>query len=292
MKDPLTLKAPAKINLYLKVVGKREDGYHDILSWMQMVGLYDVLAFRKADSGIDLRVENRSVAADRFNLVVRAAESLAKEAKTSEGASIVLTKNIPVSAGLGGGSSDAAAALVGLNRLWSLGWSRQKLADLGAGLGSDVPFFLQGPAAWVSGRGDRVERAPAAPAGWVVLANPGWPVSTAWVYRQISKKIRLTKNDPEITISRFSGGKPSWKDIIRDPCNDLEKVTLSAYPVLKQMKGKLGRLGGEGAMMSGSGPTLFARFQTEGQAKRAARVIREEGLFQVWVARILRRSPI
>lgn len=296
MKKTLLIKAPAKVNLYLKVLGKRDDGYHDLLSLMQMVGLYDSLTFQAARSGIRLEIVGAALPADRSNLVVRAAEALQRAAFSRgvplQGASIRLLKRIPIAAGLGGGSSNAAATLVGLNRLWSLGWSRRRLAELAAALGSDVPFFLHGPTAWVTGRGEKVERAIPPGGGWLVLVNPGFAVSTASVYQAFSRKLGLTKKEPEITINRFLSQRPSIDQILRRPYNDLEEVTLGAYPELIGLKKELREQGGEVVLMSGSGPTLFARFESYAAAKRAAAFFERRGALQVWVARILRKSPI
>lgn len=297
MKKTVLVKAPAKVNLYLKVLGRREDGYHEVLSLMQMVGLYDFVALREEPSDIRLTIENgSSLPIDRSNLVFRAAEALQKAAfqgeARSKGVSIRLTKNIPIAAGLGGGSSDAAATLVGLNRLWGLRWSRERLARLGATLGSDVPFFLYGPTAWATGRGDEVEPVTATGAGWMVLVNPGIAVSTAWVYQEFSRKLGLTKSDREITINKFIAHRPSLREIYHRPHNDLEEVTLEAFPQLTQIKKELLGLGGKGVMMSGSGPTLFACFSDYSSAKQAAAAFEKKDLVKVWIARILRRSPV
>src|SRR5579884_779360 len=296
MEKSILIKAPAKVNLYLKVLGRREDGYHQILSLMQMVGLYDSLTFREVQSKIDLTVENELLPADRSNLIFRAAEALQKAAFPTgvqmKGASIRLTKRIPIAAGLGGGCSDAAATLIGLNRLWGLRWSRDRLARLGAALGSDVPFFLYGPTAWASGRGEQIAPVPSHGEGWIVLVNPGFTVSTAWVYQEFSRKLGLTKSDREITINKFIAHRPSLREIFRHPYNDLEKVTLAAFPQLTQIKKELLRLGGKGILMSGSGPTLFALFKEYASAKQAAAAFEGRAPLRAWVARILKRSPI
>lgn len=293
---PLTLKAPAKINLYLKVLNRREDGYHNLLSLMQMVGLYDILTFRRKRAGIELKIENSSLPSDRSNLIFRAAELAQREARNrggfSGGVSITLAKNIPIAAGLGGGSSDAAATLIGLNRLWSLRWSRKKLAELGGTLGSDLPFFFSGPTAWVSGIGEQVEKTASLLEGWAVLVNPGIPVSTRWVYEEYSKKIGLTKGAPDINMVQLIAQRATLKELLRQPYNDLEKVTLAAFPHLIQIKRELEDLGGEGVLMSGSGPTLFALFRKRDSARKAAFSFKKSGSIQVWVVRILKRSPL
>lgn len=296
MKKTVLIKAPAKVNLYLKVLGRRGDGYHEIVSLMQMVGLYDFLFFRADRSDIHLTVEDGALPVDRSNLVFRAAEALQRAAFPAEsrpkGASIRLTKQIPIAAGLGGGSSDAAATLIGLNRLWGLRWSRDRLAGLGATLGSDVPFFLYGPTAWASGRGEQIEPAISTGQGWMVLVNPGIAVSTAWVYQEFSRKLELTKTDREITINKFIAHRLSLREIFHRPHNDLEEVTLEAFPQLNQIKKELLSLGGKGVLMSGSGPTLFTCFNEYASAKRAAAAFEKRNSVKAWVARILRRSPI
>ncbi|TAJ98878.1 MAG: 4-(cytidine 5'-diphospho)-2-C-methyl-D-erythritol kinase [Candidatus Manganitrophaceae bacterium] len=296
MKKTVLIKAPAKVNLYLKVLGRREDGYHQILSLMQMVGLYDFLAFREDRSEIHLTVEDGLLPADRSNLIIRAAEALQGAASSMgerpKGASIRLTKQIPIAAGLGGGSSDAAATLIGLNRLWGLRWPRERLAQLGATLGSDVPFFLYGPTAWASGRGEQIEPAGSTGPGWMVLVNPGFTVSTAWVYQEFSRKLGLTKRGREITINKFIAHRPSLREIFHRPHNDLEEVTLEAFPQLTQIKKELSRLGGKGILMSGSGPTLFALFKEYASAKQAAAAFDQGGSVRSWVARVLKRSPV
>lgn len=297
LNEPLILKAPAKINLYLKILNRRKDGYHNLLSLMQMVGLYDILTFRRKRAGIELKVENASLPSGRSNLIFRAAELVQKEAqkgggRAPGGVSITLVKNIPIAAGLGGGSSDAAATLIGLNRIWSLRWSREKLAEMGGLLGSDLPFFFSGPTAWVSGVGEMVEKTAPLWEGWALLVNPGIPVSTRWVYEEYSKKIGLTKRAPDINMGQLIAQRATLKEILRQPYNDLEKVTLAAFPHLIKLKRELLDLGGEGVLMSGSGPTLFALFRTRDSAKKAAFSIRKTGLTQIWVVRMLKRSPL
>ncbi len=286
----ITLKAPAKINLFLKIFNRRDDGYHHIVSLLQMVGLYDILTFKERPSGIHFDVSGMPY--DRSNLAMAAAELLQKEvdADAVKGAAISLTKHIPISAGLGGGSSDAAATLIGLNRLWSLRWPKERLAKIGAKLGSDVPFFFYGPTAWVSGRGEIVEPIDPVLQGWTVLVNPGLSISTAWAYEQFSK-MELTKKGSDITMTSFNYKRPTLEKLIGKPCNDLEKATLVAIPSLKAIKRDLGALGGEGVLMSGSGSTLFALFDTYDLAKKAALEIRKKRGGQAWVAKVLRRTP-
>ena len=173
-------RAPAKINLALEILGRRPDGFHEIASVIQAVGLYDELRVAPAETLRFICAQSALSGAD--NLVVRAARALQNATGCRRGAELRLCKGIPVAAGLGGGSSDAAAALVLLNRHWRLGLTLGELSRIGATLGSDIPFFLTGPTAVVSGRGERVELLPPPPLGWVVLGRPRQPLSTAAVY--------------------------------------------------------------------------------------------------------------
>jgi 4-diphosphocytidyl-2-C-methyl-D-erythritol kinase len=304
--ESLTLRAPAKLNLYLAVLGKRADGYHEIASLMQMVGLYDHLQFQSRPSGIRLTMEGADLPAGRENLVFRAASLLRREARRHGcevgGAAIHLVKKIPIAAGLGGGSADAAATLAGLNRLWGLKWPRERLAALGATLGSDVPFFFHGPTAWVTGRGETVQRIqiPALPAptamevwnAWILLVDPGIPISTAWVYAQYAQNMAARENPRSSRPpTPYSLDVERIARLVRRPHNDLEKVTLPAYPALTRIKKQLRRMGGTSPRMSGSGASLFAIFFQKDQALRAASEIREQGLGRAWVVRALRRAP-
>ena len=287
----LTLRAPAKINLYLKVLSCRPDGYHNIFSLMQMIGLYDILTFQEEAVQIRLEVTGGTAPSDQTNLVLRAARMLQKEMKKTHqitrGATIRLEKNIPVSAGLGGGSSDAASTLMGLNRLWSLGLSRAVLARLGGYIGSDVPFFFQGPFAWVSGKGEIVQKAGLPVGGFIVLVFSGEPVSTAHVFHQIGSELDLTKRREAITM----GAVASVEKVLLHPENDLESVTLKMQPNLIKVKHLLESFGGSGALMSGSGPSVFARFSNKEAAECAASKMREAGYSEVWVAPLLERVP-
>ena len=287
------LNAPAKINLYLKVVSRRADGYHNILSLMQMIDLYDTLTFYEDGAHLSLLVKNGDVPPDQSNLVLRAARMLQKEMalthQVRRGARITLDKRIPVAAGLGGGSSDAAAALIGLNRLWSLGLSRKRLSEIGGWVGSDVPFFFYGPTAWVSGKGEQVRKMPSRLQGFVVLVYSENPVLTASVYHQIGEAMGLPAEGENEGVNM--GMRPSIESILVHPHNDLEKVTLNADPELIKVKGLFKTFWNKEALMSGSGPTIFAHFDTEDQAQSAASVIRKEGYKAVGVAKLLSRVP-
>jgi 4-diphosphocytidyl-2-C-methyl-D-erythritol kinase len=256
--------APAKINLFLRVLGKRADGYHEIVSLMQKVTLYDELTFFHRSQGIVLKCPNSDLPISADNLVFRAAETLFAHTGYLSGIEITLKKNIPVAAGLGGGSSDAATTLLALNEMCQLGLRKTELMKIGAKLGADVPFFIFGSSAFAEGLGEKLQ-------AWknplklnIVLINPGFPLSTKLVYESLN--LRLTKKRINYSIPRFS----ELGDIIREMHNDLETASLKMHPELTDNKQLLIRHGALSAMMSGSGPTVFGIFTDENSAKKAA----------------------
>jgi 4-diphosphocytidyl-2-C-methyl-D-erythritol kinase len=315
-RQTVTVQAPAKINLVLYVQERQSSGYHRILSLMQMVNLYDrlVLTRRPLRDGIRIVTGNRVIPLGEDNLIVRAARAFMKWHGVETGLRIGLDKNIPVGAGLAGGSSDAAATLLGLCRMHDLTRSRTELAVLGRSLGSDVPFFFEGPTAWVSGIGDEIQPTRLEKNLWAVLVNPGFEVSTAWVYRELdrirseasvrskslTKKIRLTLGRNRIKIpSRKSKAFPLTERSF-SLHNDLEVITIRRYPVIETIKERLLSLGSKGVLMSGSGPTVFGLFPDGSSARSAASVLRREGGEGRWhgsrdwtvhVTHFLPRSP-
>jgi len=289
--DSIILRAPAKVNLYLAVGHLRSDGYHEIASCMQMVGLYDRLTFRPHRTDLRLTVESSPLSADRSNLVYRAAQALrqaaAEAGRQVGGAAITLEKNIPIAAGLGGGSSDAAATLIGLNRLWNLRWRHKRLAELSATIGSDIPFFFYGPTAWVTGRGECVTPMTSPPCDWAVVVDPEQPVETASVYAQLSRRAPTHHPMPMPRLA-LDG---DFSRIFARPRNDLERVTLARFPHHIQIKKTLRRFGGQGVLMSGSGATFFGLFERADCADAAAAAIRQKEMGRAWTVRLLKRSP-
>uniref|UniRef100_UPI004056C96A 4-(cytidine 5'-diphospho)-2-C-methyl-D-erythritol kinase n=1 Tax=Candidatus Electronema sp. TaxID=2698783 RepID=UPI004056C96A len=282
------LRAPAKINLYLKIFGRRPDGYHELDTLMQKVALYDELELSLADEpGIRLISQDADLPEDEGNIVFRAARLfLNQTGRNEQGLHIILRKRIPLAAGLGGGSSDAAAVLKGLNQLLAAGRTTEKLAAMGLRLGADVPFFVYDyPAAWAGGIGERLE--PAAPLrGFtVLLVNPGIAVSTKWAYETFSQtagRIALTAAGKKFNLSNFSNesGLPLRRRTFlpSDLLNDLELVTAEKHRVIGELKARLSAAGAAGTMMSGSGPTVFGLFAagTEAQAESCLRELRQE----------------
>ncbi len=257
--------SPAKINLMLKVLGKREDGYHDLYSVMQPVTLYDNITIEAGEgAGIAIECLNADLPSDSSNIAFRAAELFLDRTGIKKRVFITIDKKIPVGAGLGGGSSNAATVLMALNTLLDGGLKERELMEMGACLGSDVPFFiLKGPAL-ATGRGEILERI-TLPGCHYILVNPGFQVSTAWVYGNLD----LTKNleNNTLTYSRQAfGGCEQIKERL---FNDLEPVTAARHPQVSRLKEMLMENGASGALMSGSGPTVFGIFDEPWRAARA-----------------------
>ena len=252
----LTLKAYAKINLALEVLGKRPDGYHEVAMIMQSVSLHDTLILSLQESDITLMCDRPELPCDHSNLAYRAAELLRREVGVARGVQIELTKRIPLAAGLAGGSTDAAAVLKGLNRLWGLALSPVELEQLAARLGSDVPFCLWGGTSLATGRGEMLTPLPDFTGHGVVLANPSLQVSTAWVYGNYRDAAGNRRRD--ISSLRHSIEQPDFSAVADTLFNDLETVTVPAYPQVAEIKEQLLQAGAAGVLMSGSGPTVFA----------------------------------
>lgn len=279
MLHSVTLQAPAKVNYRLDVVGRRPDGYHDLRMIMQQVNLCDEITIsRSVTPGIRVSCGAAHVPDGEENIAWKAARALLELSGADTGIEVHITKRIPVAAGLGGGSSDCATVLQGLNDLLELGLSRERLMEIGVRLGADVPFFLFGTTARAEGIGELLTPLAAIPSLWVVLVNPNVPVSTAWVYRNL----QLTRKEPLAKL-------PDSFDDVAALCavlsNDLESVTIPAFPVIGEIKELLRSLGAAAAMMSGSGPTVFGLFVEEAAARAAADAIgrQQPGWFAVAV---------
>lgn len=261
--------APAKVNLYLKVLGKRPDGYHDIVTLMHRISLFDELEIHPLKQGIVLRCPDSSLPEGEENIVYRAAKAILSSTSSSSGVAITLRKKIPLAAGLGGGSSDAATTLTTIDKLFKLNLSKNTLIEIGAKLGADVPFFIFEKPAWAFGIGERLKPIDALPVTSLVLVNPGFEVSTKMVYQNLNFK--LTKKLSEDSIPDFK----KLPDIAHILHNDLEMVTLALFPALSEIKERLVKLGAQGALMSGSGPTVFGIFESEELARRAETALRK-----------------
>jgi 4-diphosphocytidyl-2-C-methyl-D-erythritol kinase len=260
------IRAPAKLNLRLKVTGLRPDGYHELVSVMVPVSLFDELQLTAAPPGsMGLTCDGYAVPADEGNLVWRAVAAFRRKTGADAGLRIRLIKNIPVAAGLGGGSSDAAAALLCLNEMEGCPLSSRELHELAAALGADVPFFLRCTPSLARGIGDVLEPLRNWPAHHYVIVTPRLQVSTAWAYGRLRLK-ELTRDEYHYTMKRLSSDSLVVAHILE---NDLETVTSASYPIIETIKRALLDAGAAGALMTGSGPSVFALFDSPGEASRA-----------------------
>jgi 4-diphosphocytidyl-2-C-methyl-D-erythritol kinase len=267
----ITVCASAKVNVILRILDRRSDGFHNLWSVMQTVALDDEVQIRlRADrQDIHLRCDATDLATDQSNLVYRAAAAVLARAQQAVGLDIELRKRIPMGAGLGGGSSDAAATIIGLNCLLQLKWSPAQMAEVGQSLGSDVPFFLFAPAACVTGRGETVRPVVVEGARWVVLVNPGFGVNTKWAYQELAAartSVRpLSRAQQELDRQSRMG----WAQLTAAAENDFEAPVFAAHGTLREIKQSLQAHGAEIALLSGSGATVFGVFADEVRARRA-----------------------
>lgn len=259
----LTLKAPAKVNYLLDVIRRRPDGYHDLRMVMQRVNLCDEITIHLTESPeLSVGCGKDGVPDGPGNIAWKAARTVLDLAGSGRGATISIAKNIPVAAGLGGGSSDAATVLMGMNHLLELGLTDQELMRIGVKLGADVPFFIFKKTALAEGIGEQLRAMPPMPQLWVLLVNPGVHVSTAWVYQNL----RLTSRSG---LAKLPELFRTAEDVCSLLSNDLESVTIPAFPVIDDIKRALVARGALGAMMSGSGPTVFGLFRDRENAEMA-----------------------
>ena len=282
----MRLRAMAKINLGLDVIRKREDGYHEVRMIMQTVRMYDTLEIRKKQApGISLRSNLPYVPSDERNLVYKAAKILMDEFHVEEGISMKLTKSIPVAAGMAGGSSNAAAVLFGINRMFSLGLSQKELMERGVTLGADVPYCVMRGTVLAEGIGEILTPLPACPKCHVLIAKPPISVSTKMVYEKLDS--HEIEDHPDIDGIIDGLKAHDIEKVASSMGNVLEKVTIEEYPVIEQIKNVMKEQGALNAMMSGSGPTVFGIYDSKEKARKAVAKIREKQLAkQVYVTNI------
>jgi len=283
----LLVSAGAKVNLVLEVLGRRTDGYHEIVTVMQAVDLSDRLTLEDADA-LELSVSDPTLPTDASNLAWRAAAALGQAAGVRRGARIAIDKHIPAAAGLGGGSSDAAAVLAGLNRLWGLRWPLARLAEVGAEVGSDVPFFLRGGTAMATGRGEKVEPIAGMPLA-LALVNPKVAASTAQMYGRITGAM-YTDGARARELARALASRRS-AGVAASLYNGMEAAACAVFPQIERMRAALLAAGALGAAMSGSGPTVFGLARSYEHAQQIrARVAR--GSWACWAVRALRGAAV
>lgn len=269
----IELKARAKINLTLDVIGKRPDGYHEVEMIMQTVNLYDYITIRKMRApGIKLKTDLKWLPEDERNLAYKAAKLMVETYNIDQGILIELKKRIPVAAGLAGGSSDAAAVFVGLNTLFDLNLQKTDLMDLGVKLGADIPYCILTGTALAQGIGERLTKLPPMPFCHVVIAKPPISVSTAHVYKSLNlEEISFHPNTEEV-IEGIK--KRDLRKIAKNLGNVLESVTIEEHPIIEEIKNTLVEYGALGSLMSGSGPSVFGLFENSKDAQAAAKELR------------------
>ncbi len=284
MMKTLRLLSPAKVNLRLEILKKRKDGYHEVRTLLQKISLYDQLHFTlKKGRGISVTTDHPNLPVGKNNLVYQAVQSIMKKSDYQGGVLIEIEKRVPLGAGLGGGSSNAATTLQAMNQLLEVGLPKKELMRMGLQIGADVPFFFLESAAIASGIGERLRKIEL-PGVWYLLIYPNFEVSTHWAYQNfILTRRQLRLNLPQLPTTP--------KEISSLLCNDLEEVVSREYPQIEAMKKMLNSAGALGASMTGSGPTVFGVFSGEEEAseayKKVKRMVRGKG----WVVLNVRSIP-
>lgn len=270
-------KALAKINLGLDVVRKREDGYHEVRMIMQNIGLYDDLELMVTqEKGISVQTNREDLPTDEGNLVYKAAKLLMNEFDVQQGLHILLEKNIPVAAGMAGGSSDAAATMIGVNELFQLGLTKEELMERAVKIGADVPYCIMGGTALAEGIGEILSPLPPMPECHILIAKPPIDVPTKFVYGNLRANELEVHPDIDAMIQDLK--EKDIKHMCQIMGNVLETVTIPAYPVIDEIKKIMVDCGADGSMMSGSGPTVFGIFTDLAAAQQAEAAVRSSGL--------------
>lgn len=259
--EEIILDAYGKINLALDVLYKRDDGYHEIDTVMQQIDLKDTLILKDRDSGISIESNEKSIPLDERNLAYKAWKKMVENVKVNRGVDITIIKRIPVAAGLAGGSTDAAAVIKGLNMLWDLNLSQEELMKIGKEIGADVPFCIFGGTAQAKGIGERLKRIKSFSNKLILLVNIGVEVPTEYVY----KSLNLNNKNLVVDIKKLIGyiDRDDLKKVAENMGNKLESVVIKEYPIIEIIKEEMVKLGALGALMSGSGPTVFGIFDDE-----------------------------
>lgn len=270
----MLIKAYAKVNLFLEVVARRDDGYHDLVTILQTVSLYDTLELLPQPEDIILTCNLPKLPTDDRNLAYHAARLLKEKTGTKQGISIHLQKNIPIGAGLGGGSSDAAAVLLGCNQLWNCNLSYSDLAQIAMQLGMDVPFFLRGGTALALGRGERIVQQLLTPSLWLIIVYPRFPVQTASVYNNLDIRFVMKAKEPTLLLSALETGEVN--NIADSLFNRLESAAFTLHPQLPAIKKKLVDAGCLSALLSGSGSAVFGIARSKEEAQLIARKLSSE----------------
>lgn len=274
--DKYNIKAYAKINLGLDVLGRLSNGYHEVRMVMQTVGIYDELTFEKADAGIVITTDSGELSVGEDNLIHKAARLLMQKYAVDQGVRIDLKKNIPIAAGMAGGSADAAATLKGVNALFGLGCPEEQLKEIGVRIGADVPYCVTGGTALAEGIGEKLTILKAAPQCILLVAKPSINVSTKYVYEHLDASDSYEHPDIDGMVRAIEAG--DLRGIVSRLGNVLETVTIPAYPVIDEIKKVMLNTGALGSMMSGSGPTVFGIYDGRADAQVACDRIKKDGL--------------
>lgn len=283
--EQLKIFSPAKINLYLRILGKRPDGYHELETVMLPLDFGDQITLQLRKTDLTLECDNPDLPTNDSNLALGAAKLLVTRCGAEHGAKIMLRKNTPLAAGLGGGSSNAAAVFLGLKQLWGLHLNDSLLHELAASMGSDINFFMAGGAALCRGRGEQIEPVSCKFTGTILLVNPGFGISTKWAYESWARAnaaSRLTVNPPEVSLLLRALAEDDLTGISQGLFNSLEAPSLKKFPVLDLIKKALRASGAAGALMSGSGATVFGLFANAKAAEQSALQIREQFGPSMW----------
>lgn len=278
-----SMKAYAKVNLGLDVVKRLPNGYHQVKMIMQTVGIYDELTFEKAESGITITTDSGELPTDKNNLIYKAAELMREKYGIREGVRIHLQKNIPIAAGMAGGSTDAAATMKGMNMLFELGATSGELMEEAVKIGADVPYCIMGGTALAEGIGEKLTALPPVPKIFFLVAKPDISVSTKYVYEHLDAAGIVHHPDIDGMVEAIRVG--SVPGILERMENVLEAVTIPAHPMIDTIKKRMLELGAEGSLMSGSGPTVFGVFIKKESAESAYEQMKKDGLAkQLFVA--------
>lgn len=273
-------KAYGKINLSLDVLGRRENGYHEVSMIMQTVGIYDTISLSKIDGdGIRLTASTKELPLDDNNIVYKAIRLIKEEYAIETGVSVHIEKQLPIAAGMGGGSADAAATLRGMNRLFNLELNETELEELGLKLGADVPFLIRGGIALAEGIGERLTELEPFPKCALLIVKPKLGVSTKEVYEAFDSLSEVKHPDIESVVKGL--GKSSLCDIVKDLGNVLEEVTVRKHRIISEIKQLLLENGAVFSMMTGSGPTVFGVFESEKEAEEAKLVLKKQNGFEM-----------
>lgn len=274
--DSYLIKAYAKINLGLDVVRRLENGYHEVRMIMQTVGMHDELMLKRTEKGITVTTDSGELPTDENNLIYKAAKLMLETYHITSGLHIHLKKNIPVAAGMAGGSTDAAATFKGINRLFDLDCTLEELMKLGVQIGADVPYCVMGGTALAEGIGEKLTSLNPAPDCYLLVAKPDIQVSTKYVYEHLDAE--GIKKHPDIDGMVEAIWEESLQGILDRMGNVLESVTVEKYPIIQKIKDRMRELGALNSLMSGSGPTVFGIFISERQAREAYVQMEKEGL--------------